>query len=73
MVKPSLRRPQEGRLAEPRIITVTNLAGLWMSGVTVLSRVLILTTPDGGDAPAYPPVPVDDLVERPPVRPDERS
>jgi hypothetical protein len=45
--------PLEGRLAEPRIITPTNLAGPRMSAVTVLSRVLILTTPDRGDAPAY--------------------
>jgi hypothetical protein len=44
-----------------------------MSAVTVLSRVLIFTTPDRGDARALPPVPVDDLVEGPPVRPDERS
>jgi hypothetical protein len=45
--------PREGRLAEPRIITPTSLAGPRMSAVTALSRVLILTTPDGGDAPAY--------------------
>ena len=33
--------PLEGRLAEPRIITLTNLAGPRMSAVTVLSRVLM--------------------------------
>jgi hypothetical protein len=49
----ALSMPLEGRLAEPRIITPTNLAGPRMSAVTVLSRVLILTTPDRGDAPAY--------------------
>ena len=31
----------EGRLVEPRIITLTNLAGQLMSAVTVLSRVLM--------------------------------
>jgi hypothetical protein len=33
--------PCEGRLAEPRIITLTNLDGPRMSAVTVLSRVLM--------------------------------
>jgi hypothetical protein len=48
----SLREPG-GWLAEPRINTPTSLAGPRMSAVTVLLRVLILTTPDRGDAPAY--------------------
>ncbi len=44
-----------------------------MSAVTVLSWVLIFYNVRPRGCTRLPPVPVDDLVERPPVRPDERS
>jgi len=50
----SIQSPVKG----PRVLGTANYhtnqpAGPRMSAVTVLSRVLILTTPDRGDAPAY--------------------
>jgi hypothetical protein len=48
----SWRRRRVG-LRNRESITPSSLAGPEMSAVTVLSWMLILTTPDRGDAPAY--------------------
>ena len=40
-------------MRKPRIIALTNFAGPRMSAVTLLSPVLIVITPDRGNAPAY--------------------
>ena len=45
--------PLNGGLRNRESITSSSLAGPEMSAVTVLSWMLILPTPDRGDAPAY--------------------
>jgi hypothetical protein len=45
--------PLNGGLRTRESITSSSLAGPEMTAVTVLSWMLILTTPDRGDAPAY--------------------
>ena len=60
-------------MRKPRIITLTNLAGPRMSAVTLFVTGAHRDHARPRPCTRLPSVPVDDLVERPPVRPDNGS